>query len=428
MVHHNIIKRIRLLAVASLLLFASLTPVLFTQDSYAAQITLRSLTLEAGSGGAEGGTPGPTEAVDHTFSFTMPETTGGSEYQSVKFLYCDTADVLETNCTAPSGMTGTDGVDSVSSVSGLSGALTGASVDSSSANEVVLTYGSAQTVGVGGSASTVTFADVNNPDQANYTFFVRIIAYSGTDGTGTVRHAGTVAASTAEPIVLSGVMPESLIFCAGATVEESSPGVPDCSTASAGAINFNDLFSPTATRFSFSQMAASTNAGSGYAVTVNGPTLTSGGNTIPAMAAATTPVVGTGQFGMNLVANTAGGGLDLESASFGAGQVNEAYDGGVDPTEGFDNDDDGGTTPDIFSANVDQTPNGTNLRGQPATDYDTDGTFKFATGDVVANSDNGGAGPSDGQIYTVSYITNVAGSQAPGTYVTTLLYICTPTF
>jgi len=54
--------------------------------------------------------------------------------------------------------------------------------------------------------------------------------------------------------------------------------------------------------------------------------------------------------------------------------------------------------------------------------------FKFASGDPVADSANGGLGPTDAQIFTVTYIVNVTGSQPAGTYTATFTYICTPTF
>ena len=54
--------------------------------------------------------------------------------------------------------------------------------------------------------------------------------------------------------------------------------------------------------------------------------------------------------------------------------------------------------------------------------------FKFLSNDAVAKSDNGGAGPTNSQIYTASYIVNVAGGQLAGTYTATLTYICTSTF
>ena len=139
-------------------------------------------------------------------------------------------------------------------------------------------------------------------------------------------------------------------------------------------------------------MAASTNAGSGYNITVNGPTLTSGSNTVVAMNAADISRRGVSQFGLNLVDNTP----DL-------------------------------VTPDVGAA-ISLASNGTNFRAQALAEYNTDATFKFTPGDSVADSASGGAGGTDAQIMTVSYIVNVTGSQPAGTYTSTLTYICTPTF
>src|SRR5581483_5980245 len=218
---------------------------------------------------------------------------------------------------------------------------------------------------------------------------------ASTDTSGSAIDTGTVAASTATPISLSGTMPESLVFCTGATVGLTA-GVPDCSTAGTGTITFNQLFSPTDTATATSQMAASTNAGSGYIISVNGTTLTSGSNTVPAMASSTTGVRGTGQFGLNLKANTTA------------------------------------TSNPAIGSEVAPAANGTNYRGEAHNNgtqiYNTVDKFEFNSGDTVADSYNGGAGGTDAQIFTVSYIVNVPGSQPAGTYTTTLTYICTPTF
>ena len=124
-------------------------------------------------------------------------------------------------------------------------------------------------------------------------------------------------------------------------------------------------------------MAASTNAGSGYSITVEGPTLTSGSNTISAIGAtATTSSIGAGQFGMNLVANT---------------------------------------TPSVGSA-IDPVSNSSNYLANAQTNFDTADNFAFddtGPNTVAASDDGGSAGPTDSQIYTASYIVNVSGSQPP---------------
>ncbi len=195
-------------------------------------------------------------------------------------------------------------------------------------------------------------------------------------------------------------MPESLVFCTGEQVG-LTVGVPDCATATAGTITFNQLFTPVDTAIAESQMAASTNAGSGYIITVNGATLTSGGNTITAMGTAAASVKNISQFGMNLKANTAAA------------------------ASGFP-----GTVAPYISADVAPAANltGVNYRGQPKAGYNTADTFKFTSGDTVAASDFTAPGGTDSQIFTASYIVNVPGSQPAGSYTTTLTYICTPTF
>jgi len=108
--------------------------------------------------------------------------------------------------------------------------------------------------------------------------------------------------------------------------------------------------------------------------------------------AGTTGVHGVSQFGLNLKANTTATST---------------------PAKGIE---------------VAPAANGTNYRGQAVTGYNTVDSFKFGNGNNVADSANGGAGGSDAQIFTVTYIVNVPGSQPAGTYTTTITYICTPTF
>lgn len=332
------------------------------------------MTLVAGA--TDGGSK-PGGVVNHKFDFTLP---GGSNVGSIKFEYCTTA---SGTCTVPTGLTTT------SATLGSESGVTGFSVVNTTNGAPYLTRAAAAV----GSNVVVSYQlnTITNPSTTNETFFVRISTYASTDTTGGSTDTGTVTASTATQIVLSGTMPESLIFCTGGTVS-AVLGVPSCATATSGVISFNQLFSPTDTATASSQMAASTNAGSGYVISVNGPTLTSGSNTITAMGTSTGSLRSSSQFGLNLKANTTT------------------------------------TSTPAVGAEVAPVANGTNYKGQAATGYSTVDTFKFVSGDVVANSANGGTGPTDAQIYTVSYIVNVPGSQAAGNYTTTLTYICTATF
>jgi hypothetical protein len=365
---------VRRVVVSLLLVVASFASSFQAEPAGAAQITTRTLTLQAGA--TDGGSM-PQGVVNHQFTFTTA-TTGN--VGSIEFEYCTTA---SGTCTTPTNLVTT------SATLGTQTGATGFTMVNTTNGSPYITRTSASIAS--STALTYQLQSVTNPGPTVQTFFVRISTFASTDTTGGATDTGTVAASTNTQIVLTGTMPESLIFCTGATISTTS-GIPDCTTATAGAISFNQLFSPTDTATATSQMAASTNAASGYSITVNGVTLTSGSNTIPAMTSATTGVKGTGQFGLNLKLNTTA------------------------------------TSTVAVGAEVAAPADGVDLRGQAATGYNTVDTFKFVSGDSVANSANGGAGPTNAQIFTSSYIVNVAGNQASGTYTSTLTYICTATF
>ncbi len=362
------------LSLCVVLLAATIIPIFQAKSAYAAQLTTRTLTLEAGA--TDGGSK-PGGVVKHYFSFTIP--TGGN-VGSIEFKYCM---ISVGTCDMPTGL-----VTTSATLDNETGA-TGFTMVNTTNGSPYITRTAANVLA--STAVTYRLGTITNPTTTNQSFFVRITTYTAANLGGSAVDTGSVTASTATQIVLTGIMPESIIFCTGATVEETG-GVPDCSTASAGTISFNQLFSPSDTATATSQMAASTNSVTGYTITVNGPTLTSGANTITAMSSSGPGVRGTSQFGMNLKANTTG------------------------------------TSDPAIGTEVDPVSDGTNYKGVAATGYATVDEFKFTTGDTVATSTVGGAGPTNAQIYTVSYIVNVDGKQPAGTYVSTLTYICTATF
>jgi hypothetical protein len=361
---------------------ALLVQVIFPVFAGAAQISARSLTLVAN--GTTGGSH-PGGVVDHLFTFTLP---AGSSVGSIQFKYCtQAADAGAFTCVTPTGL------DTTSATLVNQTGATGFTANGTTTATNGAPYITRSSAAIGANTPvTYQLHSVTNPTSVNgETFFVRISTFASTNATGSAIDTGTVAAATNRGIDLTGTMPESLVFCAGATVGTTS-SVPDCSTVTTGAVAFNQLFSPTDTATATSQMAASTNAGSGYVITVNGTTLTSGSNTINGMAASALGAHGISQFGINLRLNTT-----LTSTV-------------------------------AVGADVNVPSNGTNYRGQPMAGYGTPDNFKYVSTDPVANSASGGAGGSDAQIFTASYIVNVTGSQPAGTYTTTLTYICTPTF
>ena len=211
-----------------------------------------------------------------------------------------------------------------------------------------------------GAAKQIIFGSVTNPSATNSTFYARITLYSDAAWTTAV-DTGTVASSTAGQITVTASVDETLTF----TLASATVALGTLSTSSTG--------SGTST------MSASTNASGGYAITVNGTTLTSGANTISAMAANAASSQGTGQFGINLKANTT---PSVGSNSSGAGS------------------------------------------GVAATNYNTADSFRFVTGETVASA----SAATNSNTYTTSYIANIGGVQAPGSYSTTLTYIATATF
>jgi hypothetical protein len=367
-------QRLKVAIISAVLITSTFVAAYPERRVYAAQITTRTLTLQAGT---TDGASKPGGVVNHLYDFTVPSN---ASVGSIQFLYCTTA---SGSCTTPSGLVTT------AATMGSQAGATGFALDNTTNGAPYITRTAALIAGP--QAVSYQLLGVTNPTTTNQTFFVRIATFGSIDATGSSTDTGNVTASTATQIVIDGIMPESLIFCTGRTVNATS-GVPDCTTATNGVVSFDRLFSPTDTAIATSQMAASTNAGFGFAISVTGPTLTSGSNTITAMSTATAGVRGLSQFGLNLKANTTA------------------------------------TSTPAVGTEVAPVANGTNYRGEAVSGYDTVDSFKFVSTDAVADSANGGAGGTDAQIYTASYIVNVPGSQPAGTYTTTLTYICTPTF
>ncbi len=127
-------------------------------------------------------------------------------------------------------------------------------------------------------------------------------------------------------------------------------------------------------------ITAGTNGAGGYVISyLPTTTLTNGGNTITAMASQATSMLGSKQFGFNLVANTAAG--SHTAADFGAAPS-------------------GGT-------------------GAAMSGYQTANQFKFAVGgDSIAQA----PGVSSLTTYTVSYIANMSPDTTAGAYATTITY------
>lgn len=305
---------------------------------------------------------GSSQAGVTTSDVIQITTATTSAIGSIGLKYCTTASGV---CTTPAGFTST--AATLTAQSGISGFT----INSATNGSPFIFNAAAPTV-IAGTAISLTVTGTVNPSATNTSFFVRVTTYSGTDGaTGAVDN-GTVAVSTAQQVQLTGVTPEILIFCVGTSI------VSDCSTITGSTLDFGD-FSPAAVRSGTSVMQASTNAGGGYSVTVNGTTLSSGANTIPALATQAASTIGTGQFGLNLRANTAPA-VGANPSGVGSGSATAAYG--------------------------------------------TSDQFRFVTGDSVASA----PAPTNANTFTSSYIANIGGAQAAGVYTATMTYICTANF
>lgn len=346
------IKRGVLLLVAFTLAFCSLL-IARTAPVNAAQITGRALEISDSDGGAT--------SVTYTFTFTVPSST---VLQSFQAQICTTA---SGSCTTPTGFDASS-ADLASQPTNYGDASGWSDASTTGALRMTKTGNSAAP----SSSQTVAFNGITNPSSDNETFFARITTYSD-DAYTTGVDSGVAASSTASAIDLTALVAETLTFCSGTSITGTN-----CGTISGSSVDLGTLTAST-TGSGTSVMAASTNGQGGYSITVNGATLTSGANTITALATQTASSVGSEQFGINLKDNA---------------------------------------TPNV---GTDESGSGS---GTSTANYGTADSFRFVTGDSVASA----SGASDGNTFTVSYIANIGGATEAGTYTATMTYICTATF
>lgn len=324
-----------------------------------AGMTTRSLTLTSSASGAAG--------VSYTFAFDPDLTT------TIKSVRIDICDTVAGTCTpagtgVPSGFVSTTGAVGTISGIGSGGSWTGTFTTN---GRIDLANNS--NTGAPGSVS-VQITNLTNPSANNTSFYARMTTYSDSAWT-TALDSGTVVASTAYQIQVSASVNETLTFCTGSSGITTS----SCAGAANSTVDLGTL-STSSTGTGTSQIGVSTNATTGYSISINGSIPMSGGNGINAMTGVDDQSqVGTEQFGINLVDNA---------------------------------------TPNVGSA-----PDGSGS-GAPVESYDDIDRFHFTSGTPVASK-----GSSESfRRYTVSYIANIAGDTPAGTYTGTYTYICTATF
>lgn len=283
---------------------------------------------------------------------------------SISLEFCSNSPIFGDVCNTPAGF------DASAAVLAAQTGETGFSIHGNSTpTHLILT----RTPSVpSGAMSTYLFTDVVNPSAIG-SYFLRIQTFSSTDATGPDIENGGVVLSVTSGVSVSAEVPPYIRFCAAVAITSL-----DCSTASSYFIDLGEL-RPTATSHATSQFVIATNAAYGYSIFLNGTTLTSGNNIIPAMTSLGSSSVGTSQFGINLRANT-------------------------NPTVGSEV-----VGPGTSTATA---------------DYGTVNQFKFLNGDTLVTVANSNADRK----FTVSYIVNVSTAQPAGVYSTTVTYICLANF
>jgi hypothetical protein len=307
--------------------------------------------------------PGPGVATDLiiSFTYTTPEPIG-----SVEILFC-LSPIPDDPCTKPAGLDASNVV--LSSQTG----ETGYTIQTRTANRIVLTRSPAATSGL---PSTYRFSNFINPTSNQRSYGARLSTHLSTNASDPPPYVnlGSVLQQTTNGVDLATQVPPILIFCLGAEV------TADCEETDGGWYSDMGTLDPTQTLKAKSQMAAATNATDGFSITANGTTMQAGTSVIKALNAPQVSRPGAAQFGLNLRENT---------------------------------------NPDIGA-----DPDGSWNNGTPTPDYNIPDQFTYRDGDVVASS----PAVNLQRRFTVSYIVNSPANLRPGVYSTTITFICSGRF
>jgi hypothetical protein len=227
------------------LIFASmwLVPVFVPNAANAAQLTVRSLTLQSAV----------PSATTQTWTFGFTSQTSAA-IQGIKLVACTTAvgtyglasTSAVTGCTVPTGININTGVLTPGTGWNTATAFTRSAAGSANCNPVVA--GATNNVhcafrAVAGSetagARTMTLTLNTNPSSTNTAFFVGIYLYSDpTTYWVTPTDSGTVAAAIAAPLIVTATVQEILQFCVGAsTVNDLTTSLTDLCSTAPGATN-----------------------------------------------------------------------------------------------------------------------------------------------------------------------------------------------
>ncbi|HUD81286.1 MAG TPA: hypothetical protein VMR08_01510 [Patescibacteria group bacterium] len=305
----------------------------------------------------------PGDTATNVIGFQIGYTT--AMLGSIEIQFCSNSPLIAEPCTSPVGFDASGAL--------LSNQIgnTGFSISNlSSTNAIILTR---TPVAGNNDNNTYQLDNIVNPTTLG-TYYVRLTIYPTTDASGAYTIAGGIALSTISRLTINSIVPPYLLFCSAIVIVDHN-----CADATGNYVNLGS-FNQNQTSSGISEFTVATNAQYGFSVTIDGDTLRSGINPIPALSSPTVSLIGDSQFGLNL-------------------QTNSVPPVGADPF-------------------------GADATGTIASNYDVPNQFMFNSGNVVLAS----VAPSGFETYTVSYIANVNSNQPPGFYVTTISFICLANF
>lgn len=366
-------------SVAVVVLFAALLAVMPGRAHAYAQVTSRSIMLSSSQ----------VSATNVAYKVGFTTVTDGQTVGSVVVEFCANSPIIGDTC----AVTGTGLPDpfmnaniSTLSLNSVSGNITGLSIDTtdSTANRVVLTR-TAGAVANGpvsftlGDGTTNGFTNPSTPA----TFYARIMLFTNTTGTppssneNNATDAGGVAISTANQLLVTAKVQESLLFCVYTAADCATGG----NSVSLG--DQNGVLASTSTVYtSTANFDVSSNAISGVSIRLKGDTLKSGTATID-------------PFGNVCTADSSSSSVSqfgLRMSVLGAGVTATAPYNCLANNHGFDNNSTNGTT-SLFGEEIAKTS---------------------APSDVISS--------------TIEFAAKSANTSQAGVYVTALTLVATATY
>ncbi|HUC95689.1 MAG TPA: hypothetical protein VMR76_01890 [Candidatus Saccharimonadia bacterium] len=323
------------------------------QTTFAAiELINRSITLSNSSESA---------TSNYLMQFNFSNTSTPVEVVQVKF--CSNSPIPSDPCISPTGM------DTTAAILNQQTGNIGFTLDNTLNGTLKLSRSPSVP---DGSLNSYEFTNIINPSFTGQ-YYARIATYATGDTTLPPVETGGIALDIVPNLTINAVVPPYITFCLASNFPYFN-----CSSGSGSQLNLGNFQTYSSSSGSY-QFLVATNEPDGYSISVNGTTLTSGNNIIPALSVFSPPQYGVSQFGINLVKNT------LPS--------------------------------------VGQNPVG-DISSQPFPNYAHANSFLFNSGDIIAGSSQN----SNFTIFTNSVMVNINNSQPAGVYSTTLTYIAFANF